>query len=77
MGSSVFYRISAIYLNVVSMAVYVGFHTREGSYGYQMLAEVSQKLEDAAKAKGNDACMLTVDKFTILCQTAAQGRNMR
>ena len=48
-----------------------------GSYGYPMLTEVAKTIEEAAKAKDNDACMLTLDKFVILCQTVVRGREIQ
>jgi HPt (histidine-containing phosphotransfer) domain-containing protein len=46
-----------------------------GSYGYPMLTEAAKMIEEAAKAKDNDACTLAMDKFAILCQAATRGSN--
>jgi HPt (histidine-containing phosphotransfer) domain-containing protein len=48
-----------------------------GSYGYPMLTEAAKTIEEAAKAKDNDACMLTLEKFAILCQAVVRGREIQ
>jgi CheY-like chemotaxis protein/HPt (histidine-containing phosphotransfer) domain-containing protein len=48
-----------------------------GSYGYPMLTEAAKEIEEAAKAKDNDACMLAMDKFAILCQAVDRGRKVQ
>ncbi|MGR3302663.1 MAG: response regulator, partial [Candidatus Scalindua sp.] len=48
-----------------------------GSYGYPMLTEAAKTIEKAAKAKDNDACMLAMDKFAILCHAVARGREIQ
>ncbi|MGR3174525.1 MAG: PAS domain S-box protein [Candidatus Scalindua sp.] len=48
-----------------------------GSYGYPMLTEAAKTIEEAAKVKDNDACMLALDKLTVLCQAVDRGRNMQ
>ena len=45
-----------------------------GSYGYPMLTEAAKTVEEAAKSKDNDACMLALDSLTVLCQAVVQGR---
>jgi PAS domain S-box-containing protein len=47
-----------------------------GSYGYPMLTEAAKAIEEAAKTEDNYACMLTLDKFTILCQAVVRGRKV-
>ncbi|MFQ5686099.1 MAG: response regulator, partial [Candidatus Scalindua sp.] len=45
-----------------------------GSYGYPMLTEAAKTIEEAAKVKDNDACMLTLDKLAMLYHAVVRGR---
>ncbi len=48
-----------------------------GSYGYQVLTEAGKILEGAAKVPDVQASLLALNKFTILSQAIARGRNIR
>jgi hypothetical protein len=41
------------------------------------LRRLALQIKGAAKAKDNDACMLTMDKFAILCQAVDRGRKVQ
>ncbi len=46
-----------------------------GSYGYSILTETSKVLEEAAKARDNEAGTTTLDNLELLCQAVNRGRN--
>jgi len=45
-----------------------------GSYGYQLLTDVSKVLEKAATVNDTETCMITLKKLTTICQAIVKGR---
>ncbi len=48
-----------------------------GSYGYPMLTEAANVLEEAAESNDEAACMTSLDELAILCLAVKQGRRLQ
>ena len=45
-----------------------------GSYGYQLLTDITTVLEEAATVKDTETCMITLKKLTTICIAIVKGR---
>ncbi len=48
-----------------------------GSYGYPMLTEAANVLEETAESNNEAACMTSLDELAILCLAINQGRKLQ